>query len=154
MCQFPSIGGPQFRPKNTIILILRTTPLILGEPHICMRTCMFTPWVRKSTATCGTRICRYPNWLHPKCQPSFAHHCSCGNRRNLKKSKYDNHKPCFIPLPNRSYTTCTIPTAPLCEPSVHLVFHDFPVNSPLLKLMPLLPHSNLSLHPNLKHRHL
>ena len=35
--QFPKIGGPQYRPQNTIILIIGTpkkVPLILGNPYI------------------------------------------------------------------------------------------------------------------------
>ena len=35
--EFPKIGGPQYRPPNTIVLImgtLRMVPLILGNPHI------------------------------------------------------------------------------------------------------------------------
>ena len=34
---FPNLGGPQYRPQNTIILIVGTpkmVPLILGNPHL------------------------------------------------------------------------------------------------------------------------
>ena len=35
--EFPKIGGPQYRPQNTIVLNMGTpkkVPLILGNPHI------------------------------------------------------------------------------------------------------------------------
>ena len=37
--EFPKIGGPQYRPQNTIVLIIGTPkkePLILGSPHMCI----------------------------------------------------------------------------------------------------------------------
>ena len=40
--QFPKIGGPQYRPRNTMILIMGTpkkVPPILGNPHIYSVIC-------------------------------------------------------------------------------------------------------------------
>ena len=37
MWEFPKIGGPQYGPQNTIVLIMGTPkkePLILGSPHV------------------------------------------------------------------------------------------------------------------------
>ena len=37
MWKFPKIRGPQYRPQNTIVLIMGTpkrVPLILGNPHV------------------------------------------------------------------------------------------------------------------------
>ena len=37
MCQFPKIGGPRYRPQNTLVLLIRPpkkVPLLLGNSHV------------------------------------------------------------------------------------------------------------------------
>ena len=56
---FPKIRGPQYRPKNTIVLIIGTpemVPLILGNPHLGSLTSSFCALVNHYSLR--TRILR------------------------------------------------------------------------------------------------
>ena len=66
--EFPKIVGPQYRPQNTIVLIIGTAkmvPLILGNPHMvdsevveATKSKAFTPWgsAGYNSGTCSSNV--------------------------------------------------------------------------------------------------